>query len=325
MPLALPAASLLAEATLGAPAKGALVTSMVVAVLLLIFGARLLRPAVVLALMLTGFVIAVVVARNQLPEVPLWIAAAVGAVAGLVAGALLYRPAVGIVAGGVGAAIGALVAWAVIAGGSLDTAPRDLGHALVDSPREVSTEGEGERAGLEILHVLAGPHDGADAAAAPQEHRSLAAAASDAAARTADAALPVGERLLRDAADTVARANGRLRTAIDNIAPAYRTLLLAAAAAGAIAGFLAGLIATTTVARILTSFAGAWLLLVTALPLLALHGYEPMPADARVWLVTLAVLALLGVITQSVLGAAPPRTRKVKPAAGQPAGDTTAA
>jgi hypothetical protein len=63
-----------------------------------------------------------------------------------------------------------------------------------------------------------------------------------------------------------------------------------------------GLLATTLVARILTSLAGAWLLVVGALPLLAIHGYEPMPTGARGWLVVLVSIAILGTLAQSVLG-----------------------
>ena len=74
-------------------------------------------------------------------------------------------------------------------------------------------------------------------------------------------------------------------------------------AAGAIIGLMAGLIATTIVARVLTSCAGAWLLLVGSLPLLAMHGHEPLPHDARSWLITIASLALAGTIAQSYLGA----------------------
>ena len=44
--------------------------------LLLLAGARILRPAVVLAVMLAGFVLAVVGARAFVPGLPLWIAAA---------------------------------------------------------------------------------------------------------------------------------------------------------------------------------------------------------------------------------------------------------
>ena len=300
MPACLPP-PLLAEVALAAPAKFALVATMVTGTLLLLAGARLLKPAVVLAVMLAGFVLAVVGARMFLPQLPLWIAAAAGAVLGLLVGALLYRPAVATVAGAVGATVGALVAWTIVSGGSLDTQPRDLGHALVASPREAATPGDGERAGLRILAVITG--EGITVPAV-EPGTSAAETANRAASAGADAAAPVGERLLHGAADIAGRASDRARSAVGGVAPAYRTLFMACTAAGAAIGFLGGLVATTLVARILTSFAGAWLLLIGALPLLALHGHEPMPADARAWLVTLAVLALVGTVAQARIGAA---------------------
>ena len=102
--------------------------------------------------------------------------------------------------------------------------------------------------------------------------------------------------------DVAHRAADRVELAFQETAPAYRTLLTASIAAGAVAGFLMGLLATTLVARILTSLAGAWLLVVGALPLLAMHGYEPMPTGARGWLVVLVSIAILGTLAQSVLG-----------------------
>jgi len=295
-------------AALEPTARGMLAVLMVVGILLVLAGARLLRPAVVATAMAVGFLGAVVTARALLPGVPLWAAAAVGAVAGLLAGSLLYRPVVAVVAAAVGSAVGALVAFAVMAGGALDTAPRDLGHALVENPREVRRDGDGQRAGMRILAVLA-----PDAVAAPETgpHGAADAALS----RAADAALPVGERALRSAVDITHRAGDRAADAYHATAPAYRTLLTASTAAGAIAGLLAGFLATGLVARMLTSFAGAWLLLGGALPLLALRGLEPMPADARTWLVVLAAIAFAGTLAQGALGAdtsraAKPRARR---------------
>jgi hypothetical protein len=304
--------AILAETDATPAARGVLVALMVLGTALLLFGARLLRPAVVLAAMFVGFLGAIVTARALLPGTPLWIAAAVGAVAGLIAGALIYRPTIGIMAAIVGSAVGALVAFAIMAGGSLDTAPRDLGHALVVSPRETARPGEGERAGIHLLAILNG-HDGTDGTL------------SDA----ADAALPAGDRLLRSAVDVTHRAAARVGSAYRETAPAYRTLLAASVGAGALAGFLAGILATTLVAQVLTSFAGGWMLLVGLLPLLALHGLDPMPPDARVWLVTLASLAVVGTIAQSALGAgakpAPKARRSEKSAPRASAGAIAAA
>jgi hypothetical protein len=187
----------------------------------------------------------------------------------------------------VGATVGALVAFAIMAGGSLDTAPRELNHAYVDSQREIRRPGEGNRAGMRLLEML----NGADATPAAQP-------STDA----IDAAAPAGERMLRATVDVAHRASDRVNTAYEQTAPAYRTLLTGSIAAGAIIGLMAGLIATTMVARILTSCAGAWLLLVGSLPLLAMHGHEPLPHDARSWLITIASLALAGTIAQSYLG-----------------------
>ncbi len=297
-------------------ARGTLVGLMVAGVLLVLFGARLLRPAVVVAAMAVGFLGAVVTARAMLPAVPLWAAAATGAVAGLVAGAMLYRVAVGLAAATVGATAGALVAFAIMAGGSLDTAPHSLNHALVDTPPTAIRPGDGNRAGLRIVSIL----DAQDAA-------QPSGAADTAVAAAADAALPVGERALRRTA-AVARAGvDRASTAYRETAPAYRTLLSGSIAAGAIAGLLAGMLATTTVARVLTSFAGGWLLLGATLPLMALHGFEPMPDDARAWLVTLAAVAALGTVAQWKLGGAPGTPRKAKarsrPKPESPAATTT--
>lgn len=281
---------------------------MVGGALLLLFGARLLRPAVVLAAMFVGFLGALVTARALLPELPLWVAAAVGAVAGLVAGALLYRPAVALAAAIVGAGIGGLVAFAVMAGGSLDTVPRDLGHAWVDSPRLAARDGEGARAGMRLLELMS-----------PE-------ATTTAGASSPDGTLPAGERALRSAVEVTRRAYGRAEAACQGTAPAYRTLLTGAVLAGGVIGLLAGLVATTTVARLLTSCAGAWLLLVSALPLLSLRGLEPMPDDARAWLVCMAVLAIAGTVAQGALSPAGNARRAARRAAGTvPAAGTTAA
>ena len=198
-------------------------------------------------------------------------------------------------AGVVGAAVGALIAFAIIAGGTLDTAPRDLNHALVVNTRETVRPGEGSRAGKHLLEILVGP-GGAEESKA--KRTATDAALSDA----ADSALPAGDRVLQSTVDVAHRAADRVELAFQETAPAYRTLLTASIAAGAVAGFLMGLLATTLVARILTSLAGAWLLVVGALPLLAMHGYEPMPTGARGWLVVLVSIAILGTLAQSVLG-----------------------
>ena len=293
LPISTP--EILAMTDLAPTAKGVLVGTMVGATLLLLFGAQLLRPAVVLAAMLVGFLGSVVVARALLPGVPLWAAAAFGAVAGLLAGALLYRPTVGLMAGVVGAAVGALIAFAIIAGGTLDTAPRDLNHALVVNTRETVRPGEGSRAGKHLLDILVGPRGVEES---NPKRTATDAALSDA----ADSALPAGDRVLQSTVDVAHRAADRVELAFQETAPAYRTLLTASIAAGAVAGFLMGLLATTLVARILTSLAGAWLLVVGALPLLAMHGYEPMPTGARGWLVVLVSIAILGTLAQSVLG-----------------------
>lgn len=293
LPISTP--ELLAMTDLAPTAKGVLVGTMVGATLLLLFGAQLLRPAVVLAAMLVGFLGSVVVARALLPGVPLWAAAAFGTVAGLLAGALLYRPTVGLMAGVVGAAVGALIAFAIIAGGTLDTAPRDLNHALVVNTRETLRPGEGSRAGKHLLEILVGPRGAEESKA---KRNATDAALSDA----ADSALPAGDRVLQSTVDIAHRAGDRVEVAFQETAPAYRTLLTASIAAGAVAGFLMGLLATTLVARILTSLTGAWLLVVGALPLLATHGYEPMPTGARGWLIVLVSMAILGTLAQSLLG-----------------------
>ncbi|MFM9146040.1 MAG: hypothetical protein ACKORL_11980, partial [Phycisphaerales bacterium] len=114
-------APILADDALPTGARTALAVAMLAGICLILFGARVLRPAVVLAAMTIGFLGAIVAARHALPQVPLWAAAATGAVAGLLGGALLYRPTVAVAAASVGATVGAIIAFAVMAGGSLDT------------------------------------------------------------------------------------------------------------------------------------------------------------------------------------------------------------
>lgn len=290
--------SIVAEAALPAATRTALVAGMAGGTLLLLFGARILRPAVVLAAILVGFLGAIVTARALLPDLPLWVAAAAGAAAGLVAGALLYRPAVALCAAALGAGIGGLVAFSVIAGGGLDAAPRDLGHAWVDSPRLAARDGEGARAGMRVVELLS-------------------PSAGEVVPDGADAELPAGEHALRASVEVVRRSAARIEHAFGQTAPAYRTLLSGSVLAGSVVGLLAGLVATTTVARILTSCAGGWVLLACALPLLALRGIEPMPDDARAWLVCVAVLALAGTAAQGALapGRGPAR-RAISGAAG---------
>jgi ElaB/YqjD/DUF883 family membrane-anchored ribosome-binding protein len=272
--------------------RAVLVGAMIVGTLLMLWGARLLRPAVVLATMAACFLLAVVAARNALPQVPLWAAAAVGAVAGLLAGALLYRPAVAVATAVVAATAGALIAFAVMAGGSLDTAPRDLGHALVANPREVSRPGDGSRAGMRMLEVLSPPAGMAD---------DLGAGAQS----VVDASAPVAERALRSTADAARRGWNRGRQAVEATDPPFRTLLVGSTAAGAVSGLLLGLLFTTLMARVLTSLAGAWLLVAGALPLLASHGHAPMPDDPRAWLVVLTALTVAGTLMQSALTSTP--------------------
>ena len=292
--------------------RAVLVALMVSGTVLMLWGARILRPAVVIATMASCFLLSIVVARHALPQVPLWAAAAVGAVAGLLAGALLYRPAVASATAVVAGTAGALVAFAVMAGGSLDTAPRDLGHALVANPREVSRPGDGSRAGMRMLEVLSPP---------------AATAEGTRVASSADATLPVAERALRATADAARRGWARANQAVEAADPPFRTLLVGATAAGAVSGLLLGLLFTTLMARVLTSLAGAWILVAGTLTLLAAGGREPMPDDPRAWLVTLTALTVAGTLAQSALGGTGPatgRTRRVgtvaRPAA-RPAAD----
>lgn len=295
----------LAEA---APAgtRAVLVGSMIVGTLLMLWGARLLRPAVVLATMAACFLLAVVAARHALPQVPLWAAAAAGAVAGLLAGALLYRPAVAVATAVVAATAGGLIAFAVMAGGSLDTAPRDLGHALVANPREVSRPGDGSRAGMRMLEVLAPP------AGSTGDLGTRAESAVDATA-------PVAERALRSTADAARRGWNRACEAVEATDPPFRTLLVGSTAAGAVSGLLLGLLFTTLMARVLTSLAGAWLLVAGALPLLASHGHAPMPDDPRAWLVALTALTVAGTLMQAALGGAPAAPARAKRPGAKPA------
>ena len=286
--------------------RAVLVGAMIVGTLLMLWGARLLRPAVVLATMAACFLLAVVAARNALPQVPLWAAAAVGAVAGLLAGALLYRPAVAVATAVVAATAGALIAFAVMAGGSLDTAPRDLGHALVANPREVSRPGDGSRAGMRMLEVLSPPAGMAD---------DLGAGAQS----VVDASAPVAERALRSTADAARRGWNRGCQAVEATDPPFRTLLVGSTAAGAVSGLLLGLLFTTLMARVLTSLAGAWLLVAGALPLLASHGHAPMPDDPRAWLVVLTALTVAGTLMQSALGGAPASKSRATRAASKAA------
>jgi hypothetical protein len=286
--------------------RAVLVGAMIVGTLLMLWGARLLRPAVVLATMAACFLLAVVAARNALPQVPLWAAAAVGAVAGLLAGALLYRPAVAAATAVVAATAGALIAFAVMAGGSLDTAPRDLGHALVANPREVSRPGDGSRAGMRMLEVLSPPAGMAD---------DLGAGAQS----VVDASAPMAERALRSTADAARRGWNRGCQAVEATDPPFRTLLVGSTAAGAVSGLLLGLLFTTLMARVLTSLAGAWLLVAGALPLLASHGHAPMPDDPRAWLVVLTALTVAGTLMQSALGGAPASKSRATRAASKAA------
>ena len=46
---------------------------------------------------------------------------------------------------------------------------------------------------------------------------------------------------------------------------------------------------------------------------MALRGLEPMPADARTWLVVLAILALAGTLAQGALGSDAPARGTSKP------------
>lgn len=310
-------------ASLPGPALCALLVGVVWGVLLLAFGAALLRPMVVIAALLTGLLLAVVAARTWLPTLPLWVAAAVGSVLGVIAGALLYRPAVASMSAVVGATLGALVAWSVIAAGALDAKPRTSEHALVASLREESAQGEGYRTSREILAiVMARADDAVVTGVADLEH-----AAGDAAERRALAAQATpptaGDRVLRDLSEIARRAAERTREALAATAPAYRTLMYGCIATGALVGLLAGLLATTTVARILTSAAGATLLLTALVPLSAALGHALYLRDARAWLLAIASLTVLGLVAQTLLGSrlsgSRPKGKAARKGAARPA------
>lgn len=298
-----------AQPIIGGPALGALVVALIWGVLLLLFGAKLLRPMIVLAALLTGVLIGVVVARTWVPQTPLWVAAAVGGVLGVVAGALLYRPAVATASACVGAVVGALVAWTVIAGGALDSQPRDTGHGLVAHSRETAITGDGARSSAQLLDIVT---------TQPVDARETSGQSPVAAS-----AATVGDRILRDVSELFSRGATRVRAAFSSTAQAYRTLLFGCIATGAVIGFIAGLLATTTVARILTSCAGAGLTMLGAVPLLALAGYAPLPPGPRAWLICMGAFALVGVVLQTMLSKpaaapkakAPKRARDPEPAA----------
>lgn len=279
------------------PALGALIIALIWGVLLLAFGATLLRPMVVVTALIAGVLLAVVAVRTWVPTVPLWVAASVGGIVGVVAGALLYRPAVATISAFVGACFGAVVAWSVIATGALDAKPRESDHALVTSLRESAVFGEGHRTSQEILAIVTAQ------AAQP-------AAANDASFAT------TGDRVLRDLSEVAARAVDRTRATLSATAPVYRTLLYGSILTGAVAGFLAGLVATTSVARVLTSVAGATMLMLSAVPLLAAMGHPVQMRDARAWLLAIASIAVLGILAQTLLGgrSRAPAPKKKKPA-----------
>jgi hypothetical protein len=294
----------------------ALLVALVWGLLLLGFGAALLRPMVVLAALVAGVVLAVVAVRTWVPSVPLWVAASVGGLVGVAIGALLYRPAVALLSALVGATLGAIVAWSIIATGGLDTRPRTSDHALVASLRESPALGEGERTSQEIIAILTAHAASADARGSASGLPPDAPGAS------------TGDRLLHDLGGAATRAGERTRAALDATAPAYRTLLYGSILTGAVAAFLAGLLATTLVARVLTSFAGATLLLVAVVPLSAWAGHAVHLRDARAWLVAIASLAIVGVLAQTLLagrGKAPPRRKAVKPGRAAPAKSEPAA
>ena len=297
-------AALLAQSpAIGGPALGALVIGLVWGILLLAFGAALLRPMVVLAALIAGTLLGVAVARAWTPEVPLWAAAALGAVLGVAAGALLYRFTVATISAVVGAAAGALVAWAIMAGGALDAQPRALDHAFIAS-QEATTHGDGARSSQAILDIVTAP---------------------SAQSASADATLTAGDRVLRDLSTLTTTAADRTQASLRATPAAYRTLLSGLVLTGAVVGLIAGLIATTMVARILTSLAGSGLTLFTALPLLAYWGHPVALSDARAWLAATASLALIGVTVQCLLagGSAaskrPARAKRAKPAAAEAA------
>ncbi len=299
-------ALLLAQSPHGGPALGALIIGLVWGILLLGFGAALLRPMVVLAALIAGTLLGVAVARAWTPEVPLWAAAALGAVLGVAAGALLYRftvATISAVVGAVGAVAGALVAWAIMAGGALDAQPRALDHAFIAS-HDSSTHGDGARSSQAILDIVTAPA---------------------AQGTSADTTLTTGDRVLRDLSTLTTTAAARTQASLQATPAAYRTLLSGLVLTGAVVGMVAGLIATTMVARILTSLAGAGLTLFTALPLLAYSGHPLALADARAWLAATASLALIGVTVQCLLagGSAaskrPTRAKRAKPAAAEAA------
>ena len=65
--------------------------------------------------------------------------------------------------------------------------------------------------------------------------------------------------------------------------------------------------------------------LVGVLPLLAMHGIDPLPPDARAWLVVLASLTVLGTCMQGLLSAAPRTPRPAPARRDAPAPESTAA
>lgn len=300
-----PSAPLLAP-VLGA-AGAVLLMAFAMGVALWAFGGRMLRPALGLAGLVAGVPVGVWLGVQVAPEVPPPVFAALGAVAGVVLASLSYPLALAVVTASLLSCAGFMGAWTAADAGWLDPA---RASAFLESAPSAAVAGASgaatpERGGTSALLAA---HAGAGRSLTELWMSQLggADAPSTGAARAAHASEGSGSAGPDDAAaggfgGAWARTRSAALQAWNDFPPPLRTWLMAAAAAGAAAGFLFGLLCQRAAAVMVTSLAGAAVMLVAGVPLLtALAGRtsDLMPSRPGAWLLGTLLLAIIGVGVQ---------------------------
>ncbi|MFO0828454.1 MAG: hypothetical protein U0572_09930 [Phycisphaerales bacterium] len=250
----------------------------VAGLLLLAFGQRLLKPVLVVAAVFTGVVVAVRLGHAHAPTVTPLAWSIAGAFAGVLAVVVSYRLALGLAVGLISAIAAMLIATAAAELGLIDVSPR------------------GEERSALVAEDTTARH-------APQAGTPRVAMSDDAKEKVAaefDAVSPgLGPSVLAwiDRSHEFVASVGDWGEARWNEMPRpLRTLLLAAGAAGAFLGFIAGLSSPVWAAAGVTSLFGALLVLACAVPLgsrFAPPGALPQLSPLG-WLGTWAVLAAIG-------------------------------
>jgi len=310
------------------PAGGVLLVVLAAGILLWALGGRLLRPGLALVGLIAGVPIGIWIGDAVAPEAPPVLFAGGGALAGLVIASISYRLALASATAVLAGVLALLGAWTAADMGLIsDVRAAERIDAATDAARELGAAGAAsaadvvEQAALEAAGASStSPHARETLTRlwlAVSAQRERAAGTTESArgrgAAPASASTPASSTgsAATDASTTPGANDGvlaRTRTAIEEIyasmPPPLRTLLMAALAAGAVAGGLFGFLFADAAARLVTSLAGSFLLLGAGVPLLSAvlgRSDDILPMRPGAWLAAVALLTIIGYGVQRML------------------------